>query len=232
VLGLPPERVTTVHCGIDPAFRPQLPEEIAAVRERLNLPPRYLLYVGTIEPRKNLGMLLRAFCDLRGEHREGCPLVLGGTWGWKSQEEQDFFENEARYRGVRSLGYVGDDDLPGLYAGAEALLYPSYYEGFGLPPVEMMACGGAAIVSTADAVREVVGSAALMLNPDDLPAWRDAMKQVITNRDFLAPYRRKGAAQAAKFNWDNAARATHAVYQSVLGLAGPTLSHSSIRAAA
>jgi alpha-1,3-rhamnosyl/mannosyltransferase len=217
VLGLAPERVTTVRCGIGPTFRLQSPAEIVAVRGRLGLPPRYLLYVGTVEPRKNLGTLLRAFCDLPGGLRERCPLVLGGSWGWKSEPERELFENEARHRGVRYLGYVADEDLPGLYAGAEALFYPSFYEGFGLPPVEMMACGGAAVVSTADSVREVVGTAAPLLDPNDLPAWREAMRRAITDRDSLAPFRAAGPAHAARFSWDAAARQTRGVYEGVLG---------------
>ena len=132
---------------------------------------------------------------------------------------------------MRYLGYVADEDLPGLYAGAEALFYPSHYEGFGLPPVEMMACGGAAVVSTADAVREVVGNHAPMLEPDDLTGWRDAMGHVITDREYLAKYRHGAVAHAARFNWEAAARQTHAVYQAVLGIASPAIAPSS-RAAA
>jgi glycosyltransferase involved in cell wall biosynthesis len=218
VLGLTPDRVTTVHCGIAPGFRPQSPEEVAAVRAQLELPPRYLLYVGTVEPRKNLTTLLRAYCDLPAELRAACPLILGGAWGWKSEPERELFESEARHRGARYLGYVADEDLPGLYAGAEALFYPSHYEGFGLPPVEMMACGGAAVVSTADAVREVVGAQAPLLDPDDLPGWREAMRRAIIDREYLAPYRRGAVAHAARFSWDHAARMTYTVYQRVLGI--------------
>jgi alpha-1,3-rhamnosyl/mannosyltransferase len=216
VLGLAPERVTTVHCGIAPAYRPQTPDEIAAVRKRLDLPPRYLLYVGTVEPRKNLTTLLRAYCDLPSELRAACPLVLGGSWGWKSEPERELFESEARHKGARYLGYVADEALPGLYAGAEALFYPSHYEGFGLPPVEMMACGGACVVSTADAVREVVGDRALALEPNDTEGWRDAMRRVITDLDFLAPYRAGAKKHAARFSWDRAAAITLDVYRRVL----------------
>jgi glycosyltransferase involved in cell wall biosynthesis len=231
VLGLAPCRVTTVHCGIREDFRPQSPAEIAAVRERLSLPARYLLYVGTVEPRKNLTTLLRAFCDLPAELREVCPLLLGGAWGWKSEPERELFEGEARHRGVRYLGYVADEDLPGLYAGAEALFYPSHYEGFGLPPVEMMACGGASVVSTADAVREVVGTNAPLLEPNDLDGWRDAMRQTILDRDYLARFRRGAVAHASRFNWGNAARQTFGVYQSVMGVV-PKADTTSPRAAA
>lgn len=229
ILGLNPNRVTTVYCGIAAGFGPQSPGQIAEVRRRLHLPDRYLLYVGTIEPRKNLTTLLRAYCDLPSPLRDQCPLVLGGSWGWKSEPERELFESEGRHRGVRYLGYVADEDLPGLYAGAEALFYPSHYEGFGLPPIEMMACGGAAIVSTAAAIREVVGSQAPLIEPDDLVGWREAMRRTITDRDYLASYRRGAIAHASRFNWDSAATQTLAVYHAVLGM--PTSRHSS-RAAA
>jgi alpha-1,3-rhamnosyl/mannosyltransferase len=219
VLGLPPGRVTAVHNGIGDQFHPRSTDEIAAVRRRLVLPSRYLLAVGTIEPRKNIGTLLRAFCDLPGELREACPLVLAGGWGWKSEPERELFEAEARPRGVLHLGYVADEDLPGLYAGAAALLYPSFYEGFGLPPVEMLACGGAVVASTAAAVREVVGGHALLLDPHDLAGWRDAMRRVIADPGFAERLRRGGVAHAGRFTWDEAARKTFGVYQRVLGIA-------------
>lgn len=222
VLGLAPDRVTTIYCGISPNFRPQSPSEIAAVRDRINLPQKYLLYVGTIEPRKNLTTLLRAYCDLPTSIRERCPLILGGSWGWKSEPERKLFESEARHRGVRYLGYVADEDLPGLYAGAEALFYPSHYEGFGLPPVEMMACGGAAVVSTADAVREIVGPQAPQLEPEDLDGWREAMRLTITDRDYLASFRRKAIDHASQFSWARAATMTLDVYRRVLGISMPS----------
>jgi alpha-1,3-rhamnosyl/mannosyltransferase len=217
-LGLAPDRVTAMLCGVGPQFHPQLPEVIAATRVKLGLPPRYALYVGTIEPRKNVGTLLRAFCDLPAELRAACPLVLAGGWGWKSAAERELFHSDARHRGVIHVGYVPDDDLPALYAGAEALLYPSFYEGFGMPPVEAMACGTPAVTSTADAVREVVGRHALTLDPNDLAAWRDALARVAADRGFLAEYRRRGPAHAATFTWKACARTTYSVYRKVLGL--------------
>ena len=218
ILGLDPNRVTTVHIGISSNFRMQSNEEIATVRKRLQLPERYLLYVGTVEPRKNLSTLLRAYCDLPAEAREKCPLVLGGGWGWKSEPVRALFESEARHCGVRYLGYVADENLPGLYAGALALLYPSFYEGFGLPPVEAMACGSAAIVSTAEAVREVVGSNAIQIDPRDLTEWREAMRRAIADPNSLDAYRREGLAHAEKFRWQRAAQTTLEVYRRVLGI--------------
>lgn len=216
-MGLAPERVTAMLCGVGPQFRPQPPGAVAELRARHNLPPRYTLYVGTIEPRKNVGTLLRAFCELPAATREACPLVLAGGWGWKADAERALFHTEARHKGAIHLGYVPDADLPGLYAGAEALLYPSFYEGFGMPPVEAMACGTAAVTSTADAVREVVGRHALTIDANDFAGWRDALARAATDRDYLAEYRRRGPAHAATFTWSACARTVYGVYRKVLG---------------
>jgi alpha-1,3-rhamnosyl/mannosyltransferase len=218
-LGFHANRVTAVLNGISDAFRPQSPEAVAATRTRLGLPDRYFLAVGTIEPRKNLLTLLRAFCDLPAALREACPLVLAGGWGWKSEPERAYFESEARDKGVRHLGYVADANLPGLYAGAAALVYPSFYEGFGLPPVEMLAIGGGVIASTAAAVREVVGGHARLIDPHDLAGWRDALRDVAADPAALDEARRGGIAHARRFTWAAAAERTLGVYRSVLGRA-------------
>ena len=220
VLGIAPHRVTAVHNGIGDQFRPQSPEAVVATRRKLGLPPRYQVYVGTIEPRKNVRTLLRAFCDLPAELRERCPLVLAGGWGWKSEPERELFESEAKHLGAIHLGYVEDADLPGILAGADALLYPSYYEGFGLPPVEMLACGGAVVASTADALKEMVGGFAPLLAPADLEGWRDVMRRVALREE---PPRDvgKGMAHAGRFTWTAAAAKTVAVYERVLGIAAP-----------
>lgn len=228
-LGLSSERVTAMLCGVGPQFRPQSQEAIAAIRAKHNLPPRYTLYVGTIEPRKNIAMLLRAFCDLPSELREMCPLVLAGGWGWKSETERELFHTEAKYRGVIHIGYVPDDDLPALYAGADTLLYPSFYEGFGMPPIEAMACGTPAVTSTADAVREVVGAHALTLDPNDMSAWRNVLARIAYEPEFLDDYRWHGLAHAATFTWDACARVVHGVYKKVLGI--PTAAIATRRAA-
>jgi alpha-1,3-rhamnosyl/mannosyltransferase len=204
--------------GIGPNFRIHSESELSETRSRLGLPARYLLYVGTVEPRKNLATLLTAYCDLSAELRDACPLVLGGSWGWKSEQVRELFESQARHRGVRYLGYVADEDLPPLYGGAVALLYPSFYEGFGLPPLEAMACGTAAIVSTANAVKEVVGTNAVQIDPNDITAWREAMRCAIADKEYLESYRKAGVQHAARFKWEQAAQTTLCVYRRVLGI--------------
>ncbi|HEY3787624.1 MAG TPA: glycosyltransferase family 1 protein, partial [Urbifossiella sp.] len=225
VMGMPPDRVSAIHNGIGEQYflgNPG-PQQAAistlagASGSRPGLPSRYLLAVGTIEPRKNLLTLLKAFCDLPAEARSACPLVIAGGWGWKSEPERELFETQAKPRGAIHLGYVADADLPALYSNAEALLYPSFYEGFGLPPVEMLACGGGVIASTAAAVREVVGGHAMLLDPHDLTGWRDAMLKVIREPDCLEDFRRGGVPHARRFSWERAAENTLGVYRRVLG---------------
>ncbi len=217
-LGLPAERVTRAHLGIRPQMCP-LPEE--EVRRRLRaagLPPRYLLFLGTIEPRKNVLRLLRVYCSLPAEVRSRWPLLLVGGWGWNVGNVADYLHDEARHRGVMHLGYLDDADLPVLYNGARALAFPSLYEGFGLPPLEMMACSGAVLASTAGAVVETAGAAAHLVPAEDEDGWRSALLRVVTDDEWWQSLRR-GAIEAARpYTWENCARTTFGVYRAVCGV--------------
>jgi alpha-1,3-rhamnosyl/mannosyltransferase len=215
VLSLRPEKITTVHVGIRPNLRPLPPTQVAEELQRLGLPPRYLLYVGTIEPRKNLLMLLKTYCALPAQVRSGCPLVLVGRWGWNAGAEADYLQNTARAKGVIHLGYVPEEHLATVYNGARALVYPSLYEGFGLPPLEMMACGGAVLASTTPAVKEVVGSHGRLIDPLDRDGWWEAMLWVITDDDFQQALRRDPTAVARHYTWERCAAETLRVYRSL-----------------
>ncbi len=214
-LGIAANRITRVYYGISPAFRPWTRDEIEPVLARLGLPPRFYLCVGTIEPRKNLLTVLRAFVDLPEPVRKSCPLVLAGPWGWKSVETQEFFDASARPAGAIHLGYVADEDLPALYSASAALLFPTRYEGFGLPPVETLACGGNVIASDIPVVREALGRHATLLNPDDVSAWRKTMHELA---DAPKECDRIGIRHAQQFTWERTASETIAVYRNVLGL--------------
>jgi alpha-1,3-rhamnosyl/mannosyltransferase len=212
-LGLPPTRVTRTYMGVRPNLRPLPPVEVAAALRRLGLPPRYLLHLGSIEPRKNLLTLLRAYCALPGAVRDRYPLLLVGGWGWNAADVAAYLHGEARHRGVRHLGYLPERDLAALYNGARALAFPSYYEGFGLPPLEMMACGGAVLASTAGSVVETVGGRAHLVDPRDEAGWRDALLRVATDDDWWAALRRGVTEVARPFTWEGCAAETWRAYE-------------------
>jgi alpha-1,3-rhamnosyl/mannosyltransferase len=216
-LGVAPERVTRVHIGVRADLGPLPPDTLAAGLKRLGLPSRYLLTVGTIEPRKNILRLLQAYCALPAALRSAWPLVLVGGWGWNAEEVAGYLHDEARHRGVLHLGYVDDADLPILYGGARALFFPSHYEGFGLPPLEMMACGGAVIASTAESVRETAGRQAHLLDPEDDAGWHRALFQAAVDDDWCQSLRRGAQAWARRFSWERCAAETFAVYHKAIG---------------
>jgi alpha-1,3-rhamnosyl/mannosyltransferase len=218
-LGISPARVSCTPNGIRTGLRPMPLVEVELARTRLELPPRYLLYVGTIEPRKNVLTLLRAYCSLPESFRRVYPLVLAGGWGWNVGEVADYLDAEGRHRGVIHLGYVLDQDLPWLYNGARALVYPSFYEGFGLPPVEMLACGGAVLASTAGAVAETVGGKAHLIEPLDQDGWRQALWRVCADDDWWQELRRGAVEAAAPFTWERCAADTLRVYRALSSVA-------------
>jgi glycosyltransferase involved in cell wall biosynthesis len=214
-LGLRPDQVTRTYLGIRPELVPLPAWRVREGLRRLGLPSGYFLCLGTIEPRKNVLTLLRAYCDLPARVRSAHPLVLVGGWGWGAAEVADYLHGEARHRGVRHLGYADDADLAVLYNGAHALAYPSLYEGFGLPPAEMLACGGAVLASTAGAVAETVGTQAHLVEPLDVAGWRAALLRCADDRDWWLALRRGAPASVARFSWQQCAADTLRVFRNV-----------------
>lgn len=212
VLGWPGDRVTTTYLGVRPNLRPLPTSLVEPTLRHLGLPDSYLLYVGTLEPRKNVLRLMQAYCRLPGPLRQKCPLLLVGGWGWNTGPIADFLHEHARHRGVVHLGYLPDDDLAAVYNGARALVYPSLYEGFGLPPLEMMACGGPVLASTAAALKEVFGSHAQLIDPDDDDGWTEALAKIIADDDWRARLCDGVRVHAGRFTWSRCAAETTAVY--------------------
>ena len=208
---IPSAKITVIPEAADPRFAPQPPARCAAVRAKHHLPERFLLYVGTIEPRKNLTRLLHAWEPLYAAG-EAPPLVIGGKRGWLAD---DFFAALAASTAREAIiltGYVDDADLPALYAAAEAFVFPSLYEGFGLPPLEAMACGAPVACGNASSLPEVVGDAALTFDPHETAAIRAALRRLSTDAELRADLRARGLARAAEFSWQRAARETLEVY--------------------
>ena len=218
--GLDPARITVVHEAADPRFRPASPAAIAAVRRRYGLPPRFLVTVGVIEPRKNLSRLLDALAILRRD--EDVHLVIVGGKGWLTMGFFRKLESFAHRQAVTLTGYVPDEDLPAVYGAATVCVQPSLYEGFGLPLLEAMACGVPVVCSRASSFPEVGGDAARYFDPTDVEGMAEAIRAVWRDEALRAEMRAQGLVQAARFSWARAARETIAVYERVLaGTVGP-----------
>ena len=208
-------RITVVHEAAAPHFRPAAPAQIEAVRARYGLPGRYLLHVGTLEPRKNLVRLLEALHLLRRGGLDA-PLVLVGAKGWLYEGFFRRLEELGLERAVSLLGYVPDEDLPALYAAATACVLPSVYEGFGLPVLEAMACGTPVVCSRSSSLPELGAGAARYFDPLDVEEMAGALRWVWDDADLRREMSAAGLAQAARFSWARAASETMAVYRSVM----------------
>jgi glycosyltransferase involved in cell wall biosynthesis len=199
LFGVGGSRVRVVHPGVAAAFRPSTPEAAARLRSSLGLPERFVLFVGAIEPRKNLATLLRGWAELP----ERPPLAIAGGWGWRYEEVRGLVEKLGE--DVRLLGAVEPARLPALYAAATCLAHPAWYEGFGLTPLEAMACGTPVVCSDASSLPEVVGDAALLVDPGDVGGWRAALERVLGDAGLRAELSRKGLARASRFSWERTA---------------------------
>ncbi len=210
--GVPAEKITVIYEAADPRFGPRDALEQQTIRANYGLPPAYFLYLGTIEPRKNLLRLLRAWepLYLAGE---APPLVIVGKRGWLSDPFFEAVKRSPARKGLILTGYVLDDDLPTLIAAATAFVFPSLYEGFGLPPLEAMACGTPVLCSDRSSLPEVVGDAALLFDPTDEEAIRAAMRRIWADEALRAELRRRGLERAKRFSWRRTAETTLQLYR-------------------
>lgn len=212
---LPPEKVHVVHNGVDhrrffPRYRPEARQRAGLM---LGIEPPYLLALGTLEPRKNLTSLLRAYARLG---RDVPKLVLAGARGWGEGPIFELVRELGLQERVRFTGHVPESVLPDLYAGSRLFIYPSLYEGFGLPVLEALACGAPVITSNSSSLPEVAGDAALLVPPDDVDELVRAMRRVLEDKKLRDDLRARGPRQAAPFTWERAARETRAIYEAVL----------------
>jgi len=212
---IPEERIVVTYEGVDERFRPAPPEAVAAIRARYGLPERFILYVGTLEPRKNLPTLFAAYRSLLARWPE-LGLVVAGRPGWLTEGIFRSLRDLGLEGRVRLLGYVPDADLPALYSAAAVFAFPSRYEGFGLPPLEAMACGTPVVVADTSSLPEVVGEAGLRVPPDQPEAWVEALAAALSREELRTRLREAGLRRAARFRWAETAARTLAAYEQVI----------------
>ena len=214
--GIASERITVTPEAAPPNLLPVTNEtELRRIRESYGIREDYILSLCSIQPRKNLVRLIEAYSCLRGVRPEGKlpQLVLAGKRGWRDGETFRAAERNALDKDILFTGYVPEQDLAGLYSGAVCFVYPSYFEGFGLPVVEAMQCGVPVIAGNRTSLPEVVGAAGLLFDPFDTQALVKALMRVIDDSEYRATLRSKGLERAKQFNWKTTARLTLGVYE-------------------
>ncbi|MFN0109576.1 MAG: glycosyltransferase family 4 protein [Blastocatellia bacterium] len=212
---LSPEKVAVTYNGIDAHFTANAsPNEAKDIRQRFGISRDYLLAVGSLQPRKNLVRLIRAYAKLRSENENFRPqLVIVGRKLWLADEIFAEVRRQEWADDAILTGYVSDEDLPKLYRQATAFVYPSLFEGFGLPPVEAMACGTPVVTSNVSSLPEVTGEAALLIDPLDQSAIESALLEIMNDQSLRARLKKQGIEQAKKFTWREAAEKTLQLYR-------------------
>ncbi|HRW08467.1 MAG TPA: glycosyltransferase family 1 protein [Caldilineaceae bacterium] len=231
ILGTPNNKVSTIYEAPNPNFQPlPLEETRQAITKRFGIPDSYVFFISTIEPRKNVDGLLKAFRHLLDHYSVAdTGLVLAGSRGWLYEETMELVRKLNLEEKTFFLGRVSDEELHSLYVGARCHVHPAHYEGFGLPPLEAMACGTPTIVSNVSSLPEVVSDAALLVNPNDTEEIAVAMHRLLTDQDLHKELRDKGLKRAGCFSWELAARSTMDVYRRVVNpSAVPATSNTSI----
>ncbi|MBI2953593.1 MAG: glycosyltransferase family 4 protein [Chloroflexi bacterium] len=215
LFGVASEKIDVVYHGVEERFCPATGAELAAFRLDRNLPERYILFIGTLEPRKNVHTLIKAFAKVR---KAGLPhkLVIGGAKGWLWSEIFSMVSEMGLEREVIFPGYISLENEPLWYNGADLFVYPSLYEGFGFPLLEAMACGTPVVTSNSSSLPEVVGEAGLLVDPSSGDDLAEAMLTVLTDRALSDDMKKKGLERARSFSWAEAAGKTAQIYQSCL----------------
>lgn len=219
LLNIPAEKVDVALGAYNPEIYYPLPaEQIAAFRAQKGLPERFWFFVGTLEPRKNLPTLLKAYAALPKDER--LPLILGGGKGWQYEPIFDTIETYNLKDDIRLVGYIPADELPFWYNCAETFIYPSVYEGFGLPVLEAMACGIPVMVSDASSLPEVAGQAGMLIAPEQVEAWTEGLRKVYRDADWRTEARTRGLQAATGFTWRATAEQTVQSYKRALAFDG------------
>lgn len=217
MLNVPADKITVHMLGVDEKFKPLPRETTRPVIQSLNLPDAYILVVGTLEPRKNLVGLVKAYRDLLTELPDLPPIVFVGRAGWHYEQLMAEIEAVGINEHLVFADNVTDEQLTAVYNHALMLVTPSFYEGFGLPALEAMACGTVPIVSNLSSLPEITGEVGLLIDPHDTDTIADALKKVLTDSAWCKEQSKAGIQRAKQFTWAETARIVQSTYQSVLG---------------
>ena len=207
-----PDKIVVTHLAAKDIFAPCGMEEQNRVIEKYGISRDFIFTVGSFEPRKNIGTLVRAYMNLPENVKNQHPLVIAGGKGWLNSEVDTLIKSQASDR-VRRIGYVDEKDLPALYSAAAVFVYPSLYEGFGLPVLEAMSCGVPVITSNTSSMPEISGDAALLFDPTDVRQLTTLLLEVMGNENLRKALSRKGTDRAGQFSWEKTARATLKIYE-------------------
>ena len=215
--GVDQTKARVIHNGVSGRFKPVTDAKaLKAARSRHSLPDHYAFWVGDLRPEKNLPFLVQAWARLREQTKDVPMLVLAGRKRGEFRKVQDEVRKHGLESAVMFSGFIPDDDLPAVYSAASVFVFPSLYEGFGLPPLEAMACGTPCVVSNSSSLPEVTGTAALLFNPTSHEGFVDCMNKVLTQPDLMETLRQAGLRQASLFSWKTAAEETLQVYREAI----------------
>lgn len=210
------EKIQVIYNGKDERFKPLNQKEVDEFKEKFNFNFSFILFVGVLHPRKNIPTLIKAYYKLKKNGIKHKLIIAGGGKGWQYKEIFKTVERLNLQKDVIFMGYVPDDDLPKIYNAADLFVFPSIYEGFGLPPLEAMACGTPVITSNAGSLPGVVGDAGIMVNPYDVDGLAKAMHEVLNNEGMGVDMVKKGLERAKMFSWEKCAKETLEVYEEVI----------------
>jgi len=207
------EKVRVVPLGVSPEFGPIVKNKLKEVRQRYRLPEHFILFVGTLEPKKNVEALLRAYFAMKLDTKPPHRLVLAGRMSWGTGSVVGTITAHQLQDDVQMLGYVPQSDMAALYCLADLFVFPSLTEGFGFPPLEAMACGTPVVASSVPALAEVLGDAARLVDPASIAELKQAMEEITGDESAIDKYRKAGIARARKFSWATTVQKTYAVYE-------------------
>ena len=214
--GISQERMSVVHNGIGKNFRPVESSEYSRILSRYDIKDDYMLFVGRFEPRKNITRILEAFNIYRHEVDNKTKLVLAGNKTWSRKEVDETISRLDLASHILEIGHVDNDDLPALYSGTKAFIFPSLWEGFGIPVIEAMACGAPVLTSNLSALPEIAGNAALLVDPYSVTDIAAGMQRIVGETSLRSQLRQRGLVRAQEFSWQKTAQETFTVYNKLV----------------